>query len=64
MTPRYAKNFNTFTAKARVPSKKGTDWFADLLKPHHRTFQLVRAAFPSLRLITQLTRIHSSYPEP
>ncbi|KAM0748756.1 Rad4-domain-containing protein [Meredithblackwellia eburnea MCA 4105] len=42
VTPRYAKSFNTITMKARVPSKKGTDWFADLLKPHARSFQLNR----------------------
>ncbi|KAK4701676.1 xeroderma pigmentosum group C-complementing protein, partial [Phenoliferia sp. Uapishka_3] len=42
VTPRYAKSYSTFTAKARVPSKKGTEWFADLLKPYARTFQLNR----------------------
>ncbi|KAL8292221.1 hypothetical protein RQP46_001687 [Phenoliferia psychrophenolica] len=42
ITPRYAKSYSTFTAKARVPSKKGTDWFASLLKPHERSFKLNR----------------------
>ena len=42
ITPRYAKSYNTVTVKARGPSKKGTDWFADLLLPYQRAFQLVR----------------------
>lgn len=42
VTPRYAKHYNTHTIKARVPSKRGTDWFSSLLLPHKRAFQLNR----------------------
>ncbi|KAI5479522.1 hypothetical protein MNV49_003464 [Pseudohyphozyma bogoriensis] len=42
VTPRYAKNYNTYTVKARVPSKRGTDWFANLLLPFKRKFELNR----------------------
>lgn len=41
VTPRYVKSYNNYTAKARAPSKKNTDWFAALLMPFHRTFELV-----------------------
>lgn len=42
VTPRYATAFSTATLKARVPSKKGTNFFADLLRPYERKFQLNR----------------------
>lgn len=44
VTPRYAKGYNVSTVKSRVPSKKGTDWFAELIKPYARDFLLVSIA--------------------
>ena len=41
VTPRYTKSYNNYTVKMRAPSKKGTDWFAELLKPFERSFELV-----------------------
>lgn len=41
VTPRYTKSYNNYTVKMRAPSKKGTDWFAELLRPFERSFELV-----------------------
>lgn len=43
VTMRYAKKYTSFTIKARVPSRKGTDWFKKTLAPYARSFQLVRS---------------------
>lgn len=45
VTKRYAQKYSTVTTKARVPSKHGSDWFAELLEPFSRSFHLV-SLFP------------------
>lgn len=42
VTPRYTRSFNNYTAKMRVPNRKGTDWYGSLLAPFRRTFELNR----------------------
>lgn len=50
VTMRYAKKYTSFTLKARVPSRKGTDWFRKALSPYARTFQLVSGVYSHLKL--------------
>lgn len=50
VTPRYAKSYNNATVKLRVPTSSkakkdngGKDWFATVLQPWKRKFELVRS---------------------
>lgn len=47
VTARYFGNFLMEIGKVRCPSRKGSNWFAELLRPYRRPYELVRSSSPS-----------------